>query len=71
MAMVLIVVCYRKHLIVMLEFKKYQAPKVFKYEVFIEQSIASGSQVAIRIDNLEGNMESEWQKESISTDLDW
>lgn len=52
--------------------KSYQAPEISVYEVFIEQSFAVGSQVAINIENSNnGVIESEWQKESISVEFDW
>lgn len=51
--------------------KEYQAPKVSVYEVFIEQSFAAGSQITLRIEDFDGNMESEWQHEPINSELEW
>ena len=51
--------------------KSYQAPEISVFEVFIEQSFAAGSQVALHIENSNGLIESEWQKESLAVEIDW
>lgn len=51
--------------------KPYQPPVIIIHEIFIEQTLAAGSDVTLRINEDTGMFDSEWETESLTSEFEW
>lgn len=55
----------------MLSKKTYTPPALTIHEIFIEQALAAGSDISLRINEETGMFDSQWENESLTSEFEW
>lgn len=51
--------------------KTYVPPAVTIEKIFIEQALAAGSEISLRINEETGMFDSQWENESLTSEFEW